>query len=330
MSSSHSSKRLRRDTRLSPEILESRELLTGGAGTTFAIIEGTIAKSGQVDVLKFTVDDTHFHLPKGKFTLGVDVAKDPSTGLTPLVSSITSSSGQRLPLTHSVYPKNLPNTTITPGSKTTAVTVPIKLDTTKANDSTTFTVAVKGLKGTTGNFLLGFYLPGDTTGTGTVASTDVAAIKKLVGTSATSANYNFADDSNRDGKITSADVMLAKQNVGVTTNVSPTVSANLDPASVTTLSGNVTTLATVHYTGVATPGAAVKFADTTGKTQPVATTADSLGNYSIEIPMAPGTSTFQVTTMDAFGQTISGTISPVTYQTQPAVTPATQQTGTTT
>src|SRR5487761_2780002 len=143
MFSTHTSRRLRRDTRLNPEMLESRALLTGGAGNTFAVMSGTIAKPGQVDVLKFTVDTTHFHIPKGRFQLGVDGAKDPASTLSPQISAITAPSGHRLPLTHGIYAKNLPNTTITAGSKTTAVTVPIRIDSTKPNGSTTFSVAVK-------------------------------------------------------------------------------------------------------------------------------------------------------------------------------------------
>src|SRR3954449_10383838 len=39
--------------------------------------------------------------------------------------------------------------------------------------------------------------------------------------------------------------------------------------------------------------------------------ADNSGNYSITVPLVPGTNTFQVSSSDAFGQKITGTIAPV-------------------
>ena len=68
----------------------------------------------------------------------------------------------------------------------------------------------------------------------------------------------------------------------------------------------------MHFTGTVTPGATVTFTETTQKTAPVSTTADDAGNYSIMVPLATGVNSFRVTTHDAFGQTISGGIEPVT------------------
>ena len=90
---------------------------------------------------------------------------------------------------------------------------------------------VKGLNSTTGKYLLGFYLPGDTNGDGTVNKTDITTIKSLLGDAATNSNYSFDADVNRDGIINGKDVTLAKQNLGAHDQVSPVVSVNLDPAS---------------------------------------------------------------------------------------------------
>ena len=50
------------------------------------------------------------------------------------------------------------------------------------------------------------------------------------------------------------------------------------------------------------------------------TTADATGNYSIIVPLVRGTNTFQVTSTDAFGQTIQGNLAPVTYNPQISAT----------
>ena len=48
---------------------------------------------------------------------------------------------------------------------------------------------------------------------------------------ATNAKYVFDADVNRDGVINNTDLQIARENLGVTTKVSPVVSVNLDPAS---------------------------------------------------------------------------------------------------
>ena len=48
---------------------------------------------------------------------------------------------------------------------------------------------------------------------------------------AQNSSYNFDADVNRDGVINSQDLMIAKQDLGASTKVSPVVSVNLDPAS---------------------------------------------------------------------------------------------------
>ena len=81
---------------------------------------------------------------------------------------------------------------------------------------------------------------------------------------AQNSNYNFDADVNRDGIINGADVKLAKQDLGVTTKVSPVVSVNLDPAS-DPAANRTTTFSTVHFAGMTTPGATVTFLDQNGR-----------------------------------------------------------------
>ena len=50
----------------SPELLETRSLLTGGTGNTIAILPGTIATAKEVGSTSFTLSKPHFTIPKGK------------------------------------------------------------------------------------------------------------------------------------------------------------------------------------------------------------------------------------------------------------------------
>ena len=149
------------------------------------------------------------------------------------------------------------------------------------------------------------------TGAGAVGKADIQTIKSDRGKLATNSKYVFDADVNRDGIINNTDLQIARENLGVTTKVSPVVSVNLDPASDPAAS-RTTTLSTVHFAGTTTPDASVKFVDQSGGGTTTATT-DSTGAYSILVPLVSGSNTFTVTTADGFGQSISGTISPVVY-----------------
>jgi hypothetical protein len=172
-------------------------------------------------------------------------------------------------------------------------------------------VQVKGVGGTTGQYLVGFYLPGDVAGTGTVTKADLQTIKKDHGMTASNASYNFDADVNRDGVINSQDLQIAKKDLGASTEVSPVVSVNLDPAS-NPAADRTVPYSTVHFAGEVTPNGTVTFLDQSGGSTTMAT-ADSTGAYSIMVPLVTGSNTFSVTTMDAFGQSISGAITPVVY-----------------
>jgi hypothetical protein len=79
----------------------------------------------------------------------------------------------------------------------------------------------------------------------------------------------------------------------------------------------ITNFRTVHFTGAATPGAAITFTEINHNSPGATTTADTSGNYSIMVPLGDGSNTFNVTSTDPFGQTITGQIQPVTYTTTP-------------
>jgi hypothetical protein len=325
MNPSDPSTRRKRGARPAPEALESRSLMTGGAGNTFAIIPGTIATAGQVAAVKFTIDPTHFHLPAGgKLTLGIDVAPDPTGTARPTIVAVRDASGRAFAVHHATYDPHIPNSKTNSTSRTTtAVLTTLTLKPGSPNAPTTYEVDVKGLQGSTGKVLLGFYLPGDANGDGKVDPTDVNLIKGDVGALSSSSKYSFDADANRNGRIGLDDLRTAEQNLGASTDIAPVVAANLDPAGMVDVSQRATRAPSAHFTGTLTPGAAIKFTETAGKVQPVATTADAQGNYSITVPLGEGSNIFQVTTLDAFGQSISGTLAPVNYSPAPVVTPAT-------
>lgn len=315
MNPNPSSKRRRRDVQLVPEALEAREMLTGGVGDTIAVIRGAVTKAGQPAAITFTIDPAHFTLPKGKLLLGVDIASMSGSTLKPQIASVSDPKGAPVKLTHGKYAANLPSG-IAAGSRTTAVVAPVHANRTNPNGSVTYTVKVRGLGRTTGGFLVGFYLPGNATGSGKVGPADLAAVQAELGQTGSASGtskYTFDADANRDGRIKAYDVSVVKQNLGVSTTVNPTVTSSLDPASQTMPHDRVVTTPFAHFTGTATPGATITYQSSASGTRPVTATADSLGNYAISVPLDPGNNTFNVTSHDAFGQTITGTLAPVTF-----------------
>lgn len=307
--------RRRRQVQLGAESLESRELLTGGAGNTFAILPGTITKPGDTVSIPFTIDSAHFTRPTGKMALGIDVVPDPAGTLKPFIASVTDPHGKVVPQTiHSIYAPHVKHRQVANGAGTSAVITPVNSFPSDVNKPVTETVQVVAESKSSGKFLLGFYLPGDANGDGKVDSTDLALVKSELGAKAGSPRYTFDADANRDGRIGKIDVAYTQQNMGITTNISPVVAANLVPSSVTDPAARTTTKPTAQFTGMATPGAKLTYTNTsqTGL-QPVTTTADAAGKYTITTPLAPGSNVFQVESVDAFGQTITGKIAGVTY-----------------
>jgi hypothetical protein len=304
-----------RQPQLGAESLEPRELLTGGAGNTFAIIPGTITSAGGSASVSFTIDPAHFTLPHGKLALGIDVAPDPSGTLKPLISSAEGPGGTPIPqLFHSIYDPHLSHRQVANGRGTSAVLTPIKLPANSAGQPVNYSVQVTAESHTSGKFLLGFYLPGDADGDGKVDKTDLATVRSELGANANSTRYNFNADANRDGRIGKIDVAYTLQNQGVSTTISPVIAANLDPASVTQPATRSTNKPTAHFTGSASPGATVSYTNTSDPKGTITKAqVDPAGNYVITTPLVPGSNVFQVKSTDAFGQTISGTIDTVKY-----------------
>ena len=310
----------RRSKRARPcaEALESRALLTGGAGDTFAIVSGTIPQPGGTVTIPFTIDPAHFSVPRGRLTLGVDVATPQTSTAQPWIDIVLDPSSKPIrSTTHPLLTASMRQGKSAQGNETGGVITVLNLPRGKAAKPVTFAVQVSALNNTSGKFLLGFYLPGDANGDGKVDPTDIKAIQAGLNQVSTSQNYNFDADANRDGKVDRADIALARQDLGVWTDVSPDLSSQLDPASVTSKVARETTVPIARFMGNGTPGATITYQATDQPSPPVTTQVDSTGNYAIMTPLKPGTNTFQVTSNDAFGQTISGKVTPVVLDAGP-------------
>jgi hypothetical protein len=319
MSLSKELRRTRHRKFFTPEVLEDRLVLSAGEGSTFAIMPGKVTTAGQVSTVDFKIDPTMFHAPRknGNLVLGVDVAAATSSTsssktptVTPEIVSITDASGHVVRAQHAKYDPKVAKANKLGNAPTSAVTFSVTVPK-SGQPAADYSVQVRGLNLTTGQYLLGFYLPGDVAGTGNVTKADLQTIKKAVGMTAENSKYNFDADVNRDGVINGQDLAIAKEDLGASTLISPVVSVNLDPAS-NPAADRTVPFSTVHFAGEVTPNATVTFTDQNGGSMTTAK-ADSTGAYSIMVPLVSGSNTFTVSTLDAFGQNITGSITPVVY-----------------
>jgi hypothetical protein len=306
-----------RNHRLGVDALEDRRVLSAGMGSTFAIIPGKLAEAGKTSTVDVKLDPTHFTAGnRGRITLGIDVAGDPSAPAKPVIAAVKAANGRNVPFQHSRYSRALMKAQNMGTPISTAVTMTLQVPR-AGQAAAAYQVQVKGTTPDSGDYLLGFYLPGDVDGDGVVSKDDVAAIASKFGRTSTDDGYSFDADANRDGKIDAQDLRLAGQNIGARTTISPVSSVNLDPASDTGISDRVTDQRVVKFTGNSSSGATVNFQEIDGKSIGGTATVGADGKYSIDVPIGDGSNTFKVTTSDSFGQTISGGIAPVVFSANP-------------
>ena len=301
--------------------LETRSLLTGGAGSTFAIMQSTITDQGGSVNVPIIINSAQFTAPKsGKLVLGLDVAPTNASNAKPVIVQVLDSSGKPLNgVVHKLYDPRVKTTTRTMAATAVTVTLPITNSRHEVTPFATknYTVRIATNAKTNGNILLGSYLPGDANGDGKVTKEDIQLIRKSIGTLATSPNYNFDLDCNRDGRIGLDDLKIAMRNLGATTTIIPSISANLDPKSDTGAQDRITSLTNVVFTGTTSPGATVNYTEVDSKVGAIETQADAAGNYTISPSLAYGSNTFRVTTKDGYGQGVSGTIQAVIRNNNP-------------
>lgn len=306
----------RRPLRARPcgEALEQRSLLTGGAGSIFALVPGAVPAAGAVASHTFTLDAQHFQARGRSAVLGIDIAAASGSTLQPRISSVANGSGKALLIS---YPRGGVLQAKSPGTapKVTngAVLVPVEVPT-GAGRRISMSTHVMGESNTSGNYILGYFLPGDANGDGKVTQTDLQAVQKAIGAIVGDSNYSLDVDTNRDGRVGLNDVQTARKNLGVTTTITPVVSANLNPISDSGVPDRITVYRDVIIEGQGTPGATITFSEVNRKTSDGTATVGSDGNYSVTLKLAEGKNTFRVTYVDPFGQVIAGNIADLTYQ----------------
>ncbi len=316
MSHSRENTRRKLQSRPSGEMLEDRQLLTGGAGSIFALVPGEVTAAKQPATHTFTINNDDFTLKNRGVTLGIDIAATTNSKVQPKVAGVVNANGKPVKIT---YPLGgvlkAKNASGGIDARNGAVLVPIS---NVPNQGVSLTTHVTGDGDTTGAFLLGYYLPGDANGDGAVKQDDIKAITSAIGSIVGDDNYVFDADSNRDGRIGMNDLSVARRNLGVSTTIMPVLSANLDPVSDSGTANRETVYQHAVFNGQASPGATITYTEKDGKTPGVTTTAIADGRYQLTLTLAEGSNTFVVTSTDRFGQVISGTIAPVTY-TKPLV-----------
>lgn len=306
----------------SPEALETRQVMTAGAGNTVAILPGQVAQAGAPAEVKFTIDPANFTFVRGRIALGIDVAAPQNSPLLPGITSIQNT------LAGHVRGVGRPSGGSLRGAATDATITNLAFRGRNAPTPVTYTVKVAGEGQTTGAFLLGLYLPGDANGDGKVEQADLKDIRARIGAVAGDQAYSFDADSNRDGVITRVDLGLAQRNLGAKSTIAPLITSNLDPATDTGTADRVTAEKDVRFTGVASGGATITYSEINGRTPAVTTTATPDGTYSLVVPLALGLNRFRVTATDTTGQVISGTIDQVDYNpVLAAIAPSQHQAG---
>ena len=166
--------RVRRHRCLAPDLLEERVVMSAGQGSTFAIMPGSITTAGQVSSIPFTMNSSLFTPTKnGKIEIGIDITPvtassttsgTPTTAsVSPEIMAVKSSTGQVIHIDHSQYYPKIAKANHLGHTPTSAVLMWMQVP---ANSSTTYTLEVKGLHHTTGQYLVGYYLAGDAKGDG--------------------------------------------------------------------------------------------------------------------------------------------------------------------
>lgn len=313
---SHHESKSRRHGKTTPslESLETRRLMTGGAGSIFAILPGEIAAANGQAELRTTIDPTSLEMPNGRAVLGIDVAPHSESTIQPRVQTVDGDSTiQTRGVMRSFYAPFIRDSKVVANAPTSAVLVPITVHHQAETPVGEITARITAEDQSTGKFLAGYYLPGDATGDGTVDLADREIVRSALGSVAGQSTYRFDADANRDGRIDSMDIKIVTMNQGVKTHVRPIATANLHEISDSGPRDRRTIYKDVTFVGEATPGATVTFTEVGGKTGEVSTKVGADGKYSARVTLADGENKFELRVQDGFGQDIRGEIAPVTY-----------------
>lgn len=313
---SHNETKSRRHGKTTPswESLETRQLMTGGAGSIFAIIPGEVAAASGHAELRSAINPANFEMPSGRMVLGIDVAPSSGSTVTPKVQVVDGDATiQTRGVMRSFYSPFIKDNKVVANAPTSAVLVPITVNPRAEVPAGEVKARITAEDQSTGKFLAGYYLPGDANGDGTVDLSDREIVRSTLGAVAGQASYQFDADANRDGRVDSTDMKIVMMNQGVKVNVRPIASANLHEVSDSGTRDRRTVYQDVTFVGEATPGATVTLSEITGRADAISTTVGADGKYSARVSLAEGENKFELHVRDAFGQDIRGEIAAVTY-----------------
>ncbi len=102
------------------------------------------------------------------------------------------------------------------------------------------------------------------------------------------ANYGIDADSNRNGAVDKTDLKLAKENLGVSTTILPTLNASIAASSTFNATTRTSSAAGVTITGTTTPGAVIQLTELDNKVPKVGTTAGPSGSFQLSGQLAVG------------------------------------------
>jgi hypothetical protein len=122
MNPSDVSPRRRRTVALNPEFLETRQLLTGGAGNTFAIMQATVQNPNQRVAVPFTLSQNLVTTPHNQIVLGLDIAKGTNSTIQPRIVALQDLTTKKMiPLTRTHYTAAVAKAPPTQGSGTARI-----------------------------------------------------------------------------------------------------------------------------------------------------------------------------------------------------------------
>ncbi len=312
------------------EPLEPRCLLTGGGGSTFAVIGEMIDQPGQSAVIDFEITPSLFTARRDTMILGFDTAAGATTpSITPSIVDVLDSEGRSLetPVINppSAFQRFGPAPDVPDGVVQNAVLRTVAVPnpggsrfpfgpavTPVAEPALSHTIEVGLPTDQSGQVLVGFYLPGETNDDGLVDLRDLTTIRRALNSTIGESRYNFDADANRDARVTAEDLSIALANLGVRTQVRPTISATLDSESDTGPDDRVTTLEVVEITGEATPGTRIILTEQFRQTTLPALVVDQSGSYRYSAVLEPGPNQFRIDGEDPFGQEFVGILADIT------------------
>jgi methionine-rich copper-binding protein CopC len=270
--------------------LEQRILLSGEP-STFAVVAVQQTQSQEPGITDIQISIPDFTLPQGHATIGLLLQGDAGAPPPRLLRIVPQGQGSAQIISSTQHAfgeaENETLVRLTEGS---------------------FSLVVRSGNGVPGLYQVSAFLAGDVNGDFQVSTADLGLIRSLLGVRSSNPRYQAGADLDGNGVIGPRDLRLARQNVGVATQVRPLFATlGLDPATGLDAQGQVTAAA-VTVRGQTEPGATVRLAQGTGNPFTQETTADAAGRYRFNIAALPGLNSLLVEATDGFGQSSTASL----------------------